>query len=99
LRTFTPDCDVDAEGARIVWLHPVAPAESVRWLGALAASPQGASIVRPAIAALALHADPTAVPRLIDIATTHSNAISAVWRWSGSPVLGIREQSVFSSVC
>src|SRR5207302_7704304 len=37
LRTFTPDCDVDAGGMPIVWLTDVKPDDSVAWLTTLVA--------------------------------------------------------------
>ena len=40
VRTFTPDCDIDATAMPLVWLDDVKPDESIAWLGSLvAASP------------------------------------------------------------
>lgn len=80
LRTFTPDCDIDAGGMAVVWLENVREDESARWLAALARTPQaagqnlgaaagpGSGVQRPAISALALHPTQTAVTTLIAIA-------------------------------
>jgi hypothetical protein len=35
VRTFTPDCDVDAAAMPLVWLNDVKPDESVSWLASL----------------------------------------------------------------
>ncbi len=58
IRTFTPDCDVDAAGLTIVWLTDVKPDESVAWLDSLADNKQ-------AVHAIAMHAAPSALTVLI----------------------------------
>jgi hypothetical protein len=72
IRTFTPDCDIDGGGMTVVWLENVSPAASVAWLSGLARSSgdrdRETRIVRPAIAALALHPDRSALTTLIDLA-------------------------------
>ena len=72
IRTFTPDCDIDGGGMTVVWLENVPPAASVAWLSGLARSAgdrdREARIVRPALAALALHPDRAALTTLIDLA-------------------------------
>jgi HEAT repeat protein len=65
LRTFTPDCDVDAAGMPLVWLNDVKPDDSVAWLVTLvAAAPETgelhARVAKPAISAIALHNTPAA---------------------------------------
>jgi len=60
VRTFTPDCDIDAGGMPLVWLDDVRPDDSIAWLASLvAASPDAGEphdrIARPAIAAIAMH--------------------------------------------
>ena len=65
LRTFTPDCDVDAGGMPIVWLTDVKPDDSVAWLTTLvAASPDTGErrdrVGKTAMTAIALHATPSA---------------------------------------
>ena len=59
VRTFTPDCAIDAGGMPLVWLTGVAPDDSVAWLATLvAASPDTGDghdhRARPAVAAIAL---------------------------------------------
>ncbi len=60
VRTFTPDCDIDATGMPLVWLNDVKPEESVAWLASLvAASPDTGDrhdrVSRTAMSAVALH--------------------------------------------
>jgi hypothetical protein len=58
IRTFTPDCDVDASGLTLVWLSDVKPDESVAWLESLTDTKQ-------AIHAIAMHSAPSALDVLI----------------------------------
>jgi HEAT repeat protein len=69
LRTFSPDCDIDGGGMQIVWLENVPAAASIAWLATLV---DGAGdrerdnrVIRPAVAALALHPDRPALAALI----------------------------------
>jgi hypothetical protein len=60
VRTFTPDCDIDAGGMPVVWINDVRPDDSVAWLASLvtAAADAGEShdrVAKPAIAAIAMH--------------------------------------------
>jgi hypothetical protein len=60
VRTFTPDCDVDAASMPLVWLNDVKPDESVAWLASLVgASPDTGDrhdrVGRTAMSAVALH--------------------------------------------
>jgi len=60
LRTFTPDCDVDAGGMAVVWLTDVKPDDSVAWLSALVSSSPDAGerrdrVGKTAMTAVALH--------------------------------------------
>ena len=60
VRTFTPDCDIDATGMALVWLNDVTPDDSLAWLASLvtAASDAGEGhdrVAKTAIAAVALH--------------------------------------------
>lgn len=52
VRTFTPDCDLDAGGLPLYWLTDVRPPDSVRYLSSLSNE--------SAITAVALHLDPSA---------------------------------------
>jgi hypothetical protein len=66
VRSFTPDCEVDAGGLPFIWLNGVNAAESIRYLqGVAQAVTAGATrdeIRRAdgAVSAIALHADPAA---------------------------------------
>jgi hypothetical protein len=71
VRTFTPDCDVDAGGLPLVWLSDVKPDESVAWLSSLVvgiADSPGAGgddvrkdrVAKTAMSAIALHNVPSA---------------------------------------
>ena len=47
IRTFTPDCDIDAGGMPVVWLNDVTPDDSIAWLASLvASSPEAARLPR-----------------------------------------------------
>jgi len=65
VRTFTPDCDVDATAMPLVWLNDVKPDESVSWLASLVtASPDSGErhdrVGKTAMSAVALHNIPSA---------------------------------------
>jgi hypothetical protein len=65
VRTFTPDCDLDAGGMAVVWLTDVKPDDSVAWLASLvAASPDTGErhdrVGKTAVTAVALHNTPSA---------------------------------------
>jgi HEAT repeats len=70
IRTFTPDCPVDAGSTPIVRAQGVTAAESAAWLGAVAAAPDADvnRVVEPALLALSLDDDPVALTKLISIA-------------------------------
>jgi hypothetical protein len=72
LRTFSPDCDIDGDGMPIVWLEQVPAAASIAWLTALVNTTgdreQAGRVIRPALAALALHRDRPALTALIAFA-------------------------------
>ncbi len=57
LRTFTPDCDIDAGGMPLVWMTDVKTDDSIGWLTSLTTGAPGAggSVAKPAIGAIALH--------------------------------------------
>jgi hypothetical protein len=73
IRSYSAGCALDAGGLPVVWLTNVRPAESVKLLRSLVGS--GASedkplrgVEEPALAALAFHADPSALDALIGLA-------------------------------
>jgi len=60
VRTFTPDCEIDAGGMTIVWLADVKADDSLAWLASLVTGSQDAGerrdrVAKTAIAAIALH--------------------------------------------
>lgn len=83
VRTFTPDCELDAGGLQFIWLNGVQPADSVRYLLPLA-SQEG--LRHGPISAIALHADASADQALEQL--TVSSAPESVRRdaafWLGS---------------
>ena len=65
IRTFTPDCDLDAGGMPVVWLTDVKPDDSIAWLAPLvAAAPDTGElhdrVGKTAMNAIALHNAPAA---------------------------------------
>ena len=65
IRSFTPECDLDAGGLPFIWLNGVAAPESVRMLLSTAKSDPdqtrgGPRIADSAVSAIALHSDPAA---------------------------------------
>jgi HEAT repeats len=65
VRTFTPDCDVDAGGMPVVWLTDAKPDDSVAWLTTLVTgSPETGErrdrVGKTAMTAIALHNAPAA---------------------------------------
>ncbi|HEY2153692.1 MAG TPA: HEAT repeat domain-containing protein [Vicinamibacterales bacterium] len=60
IRTFSPDCDVDASGASFVWLTAVRPDDSLAWLASLVTSSAETGeghdrVGKTSLAAIALH--------------------------------------------
>jgi hypothetical protein len=60
VRTFTPDCEIDAGGMPLVWLDGVRPEDSITWLASLVTPRPDAGevhdrVAKPAIAAIAMH--------------------------------------------
>src|SRR5262249_17916872 len=75
VRTFTPECELDAGGLPFIWLSGVNPAESVRHLLALARETGNGSRdqVRKAdsaVGAIALHAEPAADQALDELSAS-----------------------------
>ena len=65
IRTFTPECDLDAGGLPFIWLTGVSTPESVRFLLAMAKDTAAGTHEQlrkadGAVAAMAMHADPSA---------------------------------------
>ena len=75
LRTVTPDCEIDATGATLVWLSGVSTADSAAWLSSLvtgSAPSRDATnhVAEPALAALAMQAGDEAATALVNLAKT-----------------------------
>jgi HEAT repeat protein len=65
VRTFTPDCEVDAGGMPVVWIADVKPDDSIAWLSSLVTSASDSGeprerVAKTSIAAIALHNVPAA---------------------------------------
>ena len=56
VRTFTPDCDVDAGGMPVVWLTDVKADDSIAWLSSLVTAAAEPSDSRERVAKTAMHA-------------------------------------------
>ena len=60
LRSFTPECDIDAGGLPLVWLTDLKPADGVAWLVQMARASKDITIKRAAMSALTRSGDPSA---------------------------------------
>jgi hypothetical protein len=104
IRAFSAGCALDAGGLPFVWLTGVRPAESVRFLRSFAASgiARGRSGQRdePALAALAFHADPSALDALVGLArhdtSAHVRGQALFWlaQRAGSRVAGVITRAI-----
>jgi hypothetical protein len=70
VRTFTPDCDIDAGDMPLVWMTDVKADDSIAWLTSLVIevgeeSDRRERVAKPAIGAIALH-DEAAADRVLD---------------------------------
>jgi HEAT repeat protein len=76
IRTFTPDCELDAGGRTIHWLEGVAPAESVTLLASLVSRSEQKRdrVTNGALAAISMHNDPSADSTLIRLARQDASA-------------------------
>jgi hypothetical protein len=69
LRTFTPECDIDAGGLPLVWLTDLKPADGVAWLVQIARTSKDITIKRAAMSALTRSGDPSATKFLDEFLT------------------------------
>ena len=60
LRSFTPECDIDAGGLPLVWLTDLKSADGVQWLVQIARTSTNRDIRRQAVSALVRSGDPSA---------------------------------------
>jgi hypothetical protein len=83
VRLFSADCAIDATGATVYWINGVTGTASVAWLESLAVASQPRRVADGALTALAMHAEPTAIDRLIALArtggTTHLRGQALFW--------------------
>jgi hypothetical protein len=95
-RTVTDDCPMDAGGRTVYWLDSVTPAESIRFLAALAqAGPTDRSpidadrrVAEAAVRAIGYHKDPSADAALDRIAAEHRD--SGLRRQAASTLTSLR---------
>jgi hypothetical protein len=71
VRTFTPDCDIDASGMPLTWMTDVKIADSIAWLTSLVTDAANDPVAKPAIGAIALH-DDGAADRMLESFVTAS---------------------------
>ena len=69
LRSFTPECDIDAGGLPLVWLTDLKPADGVAWLVQIARTSSNREVRRQAMSALARSGDPSATKFFEEILT------------------------------
>jgi hypothetical protein len=76
VRTFTPDCELDAGGRTVHWIEGVAPAESVALLASLVSrdDQKRDRLTNGALAAISMHRDPSADAALIRLARQDASA-------------------------
>lgn len=60
IRSFTPECDIDAGGLPLVWLTDLKPADGVAWLVQMARTSKDSNIKKAAVSALVRSGDPSA---------------------------------------
>lgn len=83
VRVFSDDCAIDAAGATVHWIDGVTGAASLSLLDGLAAASQARRVAGGALTAMAMHAEPAAVDRLIALArsggTSHLRGQALFW--------------------
>ena len=67
LRSFTPECDIDAGGLPLIWLTDLKPADAVAWLVQLAKTAPDVNIKKAAVTALTRSGDPAATKFFEDL--------------------------------
>jgi HEAT repeat protein len=83
IRMFSEDCALDGGGLALHWLTGVRAGDSIAVLGTFASESSSRSLADGALSALAMHADPAALERLITAArqgsTTHLRGQALFW--------------------
>ncbi len=69
LRSFTPECEIDAGGLPLVWLTDLKPTDGVAWLVQMARTSGDVDIRKAAVTALTRAGDPAATKFLEDLLT------------------------------
>jgi HEAT repeat protein len=99
VRAFSPDCELDAGGLRVVWLSGVNSADSVRVLSRLVTEREsetdsGQPVVEGALAAIAMHGDEAADQALASFAAADRpeklRSHAAFWLGSARGMPGLR---------
>jgi hypothetical protein len=70
----TPECPLDAGGLKVSWLTGVSAAASLDWLTRFTGGEAARRLQNQAVVAIALHADPPALDRLLSLARTGKDA-------------------------
>jgi hypothetical protein len=74
IQLSSPDCPLDAGGLTVRWLTGVSAASSLDWLTRFVTGDSGRRLQNQAVVAIALHADPLALDRLLSLARTGKDA-------------------------
>ncbi len=82
IRMFSDGCSIDAGGRPVLWLSGVPSAESVALLRSFAGT-GGRRVADGALSSIAMHADPTALDAMIEVAragsTAHARGQALFW--------------------
>ena len=60
LRSFTPECDIDAGGLPLIWLTDLKPADGIAWLVQMVRTAPDLNVKKAAVTALTRSSDPAA---------------------------------------
>ena len=67
LRSFTPECDIDAGGLPLIWLTDLKPADGIAWLVQMARTAPDLNVKKAAVTALTRSSDPAATKFFDDL--------------------------------
>ncbi len=74
IRFSSPECPLDAGGLTVRWLTGVSAGASIDWLTRFTAGESARRLQNQAVVAIALHADPPAIDRLLSLARDGTDA-------------------------
>jgi hypothetical protein len=100
IRMFSEDCPLDAGGLTLHWLTGVRPTDSVSLLAGFTDAASARGLADGALSALAMHADPAALDRLINAArqgaTTHVRGQALFWlaQRAGDKAIGVISEAI-----